>query len=258
MKKSFTVTVYDSLPVIDPGRSEVMSLSVIEGESVTLNTDIKPHGDELIVWRFGDILIAKDDKENNKTSFYPDERFKERIQLDQTGSLIIRDIRTTDTGEYKLKISSSNRETKHKRFILFVRDEWKTVFMMKGESVTLITDDAHIKTDDVNMYHGETLIAEIRRGKITRLKDEIRERLKLDDQTGSLFITDTRHTDSGVYYLKIINSTEDIIYKRIIVTVSVDSGSVTPTLPRGKVKELDSLNNATDVGVNEKQGTSSV
>ncbi|XP_051550944.1 uncharacterized protein LOC127439014 isoform X4 [Myxocyprinus asiaticus] len=274
MEKSFTVIVYDFPPVIDPGRSEVKSVSVIEGGSVTLNTDIKPHGDELIVWRFGDILIAKDDKENNKTSFYPDERFKERIQLDQTGSLIIRDSRTADTGEYKLKISSSNRETKYKRFSLYVKDSglsagaiagitvgvvvgvgvvgvlivvgtvtafagvmycqrriyeqkikkdidrWRAVFMMKGESVPLITDDAHIKTDDVNVYHGETLIAEIRRGEITSpVKDEIRERLKLDHYTGSLFITNTRRTDSGLYILKTINRTREISYKRINVTV---------------------------------------
>ncbi|XP_051977906.1 uncharacterized protein LOC127639743 [Xyrauchen texanus] len=214
--KRFSLYVKESPFDIDPDRTEVKSVSVIVGESVSLNTDIKPHGDELIVWRFGDILIAKDDKENNKISFSPDERFKDRIHLDQTGSLIITDSRTAHTGEYKLKISSNNREPIYKRFILIVseplsagaiagitlavlgavlllvaaaaagviyyrkiselerlNDQYSTVFVMEGDPVPLITDDAHIKTDKVNVYHKDTLIVEIRGGKITPVKDDI-------------------------------------------------------------------------------------
>ncbi|XP_051977890.1 uncharacterized protein LOC127639741 isoform X5 [Xyrauchen texanus] len=263
-EKKFTLTVYDSPPDIDPVRGEVKSVEVMEGEPVPLNTDIiNPLGDELIVWRFGSILIAKVYKENNKISFSPDERFKGRIHLDQTGSLIINNSRTAHTGEYKLKISSSNRDTIYKRFILIVnhppppplsagaiagitvavllvaaaaavgviyyrrkiseqerkKDEQRTVFILEGESVPLITDDDRIKKDDVNLYYGATLKAEIRRGKITHVTDDIRERLKLNHQTGSLIITDSRRTDAGIYQLKTINSTKEITYKTINVTV---------------------------------------
>ncbi|XP_051977905.1 uncharacterized protein LOC127639742 [Xyrauchen texanus] len=265
-KKKITLTVNESPSVIDPGTTEVKSVEVIEGESVSLNTDINPHGDELIVWRFGGngALIAKEDKENNKISLSPDERFKDRIHLDQTGSLIITDSRTAHTGEYKLKISSNNREPIYKRFILIVNhppmsaaakagitlavlgavllviaaaaaagviyyrkiselerlnDQWRRVSEMEGKSVPLITDDIHIKTDDVNLYHKDTLIAQIRRGKITPVTDVFRERLKLNHQTGSLTINNSKCSDSGVYILKIKNGTGEITYKRIIVTV---------------------------------------
>ncbi|XP_051977908.1 golgin subfamily A member 6-like protein 6 isoform X2 [Xyrauchen texanus] len=136
-EKIFTVTVYDSPTVIDAGTTEVKSVSVTVGESVTLNTDIEPHGDELIMWRFGEILIAKVDKENNKISLSPDERFKGRIHLDQTGSLIITDSRTADTGEYKLKISS-NRETKHKRFSLYVKAPPMSAGAIAGITVAVL------------------------------------------------------------------------------------------------------------------------
>ncbi|XP_051745473.1 uncharacterized protein LOC127510027 isoform X1 [Ctenopharyngodon idella] len=88
----------------------VKSESVTEGESVSLNssfTQIQTHED--IEWKFGDILIAT--VMNNKSVFYDidDESFRDRLKLDQTGSLTIINSRTTDSGLYT--VSSSSRGT---------------------------------------------------------------------------------------------------------------------------------------------------
>ncbi|XP_048034911.1 uncharacterized protein LOC125260545 [Megalobrama amblycephala] len=120
---SFSVTVYESPAVIDAFKGETKSVSETEGESVTLQTDTETHGDELIVWRFGDEgkLIAKHDLEAKSPPLYdPDERFRDRLKLDhQTGSLTITNTRTTDSGVYKVKISSS-KQTLNKRFTVTV------------------------------------------------------------------------------------------------------------------------------------------
>ncbi|XP_051978222.1 uncharacterized protein LOC127639924 isoform X1 [Xyrauchen texanus] len=280
--QKYNLTVRDSPRVSREQTEELKTLSLMEGDPVTLYTDVyKTYGDELILWRFGSegSLIAKCDLEDNNISLSDDadERFSGRLQLDQTGSITITNSRITDTGLYQLQFTN-NRETKYRRFTVTVSavtdaglssgavagisvavvvlliaaavsagyyyyqiselkkqmDE-KTVLVMKGDSVPLSIDDAHIQSDDVNVYFGDTLIAEVRRRNIASpVNDEIRERLQLHP-TGSLIITDTEYTDSGLYELKIISSSREITYKRLTVTVCgelvpmpvVEGGSVT-------------------------------
>nr|XP_055072970.1 natural killer cell receptor 2B4-like [Misgurnus anguillicaudatus] len=97
---------------------EVKSVSVMEGDSVTLHTDITQiQRDDHILWMFGpqETRIA----ENYKKSidmFDSNEIFRDRLKLDsQTGSLTITNITITHTGLYKLQIIS-NRGTSYKRF----------------------------------------------------------------------------------------------------------------------------------------------
>jgi len=90
------------------GVDAVKSVSVTEGESVTLNTDTEKQKDELIMWRTGlnDSLIAKIKGNNFKTDVL--ERFRDRLTLDEkTGSLTITNTRTTDSGLYKVTIDKS-------------------------------------------------------------------------------------------------------------------------------------------------------
>ncbi len=99
------------------------SVSVMEGDRVTLQTDVTQiSGDEMIVWRFGDEgkLIAKADIEAKSSPLYDtDERFRDRLELDQTGSLIITNTRSTDSGFYSVKISRRT-QTVYKRFSVSV------------------------------------------------------------------------------------------------------------------------------------------
>ncbi|XP_073793359.1 uncharacterized protein isoform X3 [Danio rerio] len=81
-------------------------VSVMEGQTVTLNTDIIDIKEiTRIMWRFETLVIAEFN--NNKTTYANDpERFRDRLKLNsQTGTLTIMNIRTTDTGLYKAEIN---------------------------------------------------------------------------------------------------------------------------------------------------------
>ncbi len=84
--------------------------------------------------------------------------------------------------------------------------------MAEGDSVTLQTDATEIhEAEDILWYFGDkkSLIAEINRETKTfftsddGLDERFRDRLKLDDQTGYLTITDTTTKHAGLYKLEI-------------------------------------------------------
>ncbi len=86
---------------------EIKSVLVMEGESVTLNTDVSVTQRNKILWKFGEqgVLIALLD--DNEVSLFngTEGQFRDRLQLDsQTGSLTITNTRTTDSGLYELNI----------------------------------------------------------------------------------------------------------------------------------------------------------
>ncbi len=93
---------------------EVKSAEVMEGDSVTLHTDLTEiQGDDLILWTFGpkDTHIAKINKAHNEI-FHDgvDGRFRDRLHLDnQTGSLTITNTSTEHSGPYKIEIVTENR-----------------------------------------------------------------------------------------------------------------------------------------------------
>ncbi len=105
-----------------------------------------------------------------------------------------------------------------------------SAFVMEGDSVTLHTNVETNQQEDIKWYFNDTRIAQIT-GDLSFICTDVqcnegterfRDRLKLDHQTGSLTITNTRNIDSGVYELKIIsirNSSE----KTLSVTVHGES-----------------------------------
>ncbi len=93
--------------------SDVVSVSVIKGDSVIFHTGVETSQQEDIKWYFNDNRIAQisGDLSHICTDVQcedGDERFRDRLKLDhQTGSLNITNTRTTDSGLYELKIIRS-------------------------------------------------------------------------------------------------------------------------------------------------------
>ncbi len=97
-----------------------------EGESVTLDSGEIKLPNYVMAWYFNETEITGDQSEIC-TDDQCKERFRDRLKLDhQTGSLNITNIRTTDSGLYKLQIiigDSSFSITRVKRFSVSVTGE---------------------------------------------------------------------------------------------------------------------------------------
>ncbi|CAM4661747.1 unnamed protein product [Leuciscus chuanchicus] len=168
--------------------------------------------DDEIQWWFeentGLKKIAEIYKRTDRITVYDDVldgRFRDRLKLDnQTGSLTITNTTTGHEGDYKLLINSEI-----KRFWLFV---FVLESVKEGDSVSLNSDLTEMKDNDrIQWWFGYniTVIAEINVtvDRITVYDDVLdgrfRDRLKLDNQTGSLTITNTTTEHTGYYELKI-------------------------------------------------------
>ncbi|XP_026108576.1 uncharacterized protein LOC113080629 [Carassius auratus] len=222
---------------------------VMEGDSVSLYTDVKTNQHEKIKWFFNDTRIAQISDSLSKTCTDVEcnegtERFRDRLKLDhQTGSLTITNITNTDSGLYQLQIISSNSISK-KIFSITVNEYLhrltyynilQQMFICVSEVPGAKTDKAGgsftldsgvMKNPDALMtwYFNDTFIAKMN-GDHSRIciddqcedaDERFRDRLKLDHQTGSLTITNTRTTDSGDYYLEIITNGSSIHRHHII------------------------------------------
>ncbi len=106
-------------------------------------------------------------------------------------------------------------------------DEENKVSLMEGDRAELNTDVSELQRDALILWMfgpRDRLIAkaDMENNKISTydgVGGRFRDRLELDRQTGSLSIANTTNTDSGLYKLKIISSSETK-YKRFRVTVS--------------------------------------
>ncbi|ROL50308.1 hypothetical protein DPX16_4239 [Anabarilius grahami] len=186
-------------------------LSVMEGDSLTLDIDFRWRFDQIKWWfRDSDSIIAETD--GNETSYTNDERFRGRLKLNnQTGSLTFNNTRITDSGLYELYIDK-NYVTLFKIFSVVFHvfgddeDGVKRESVMDGDSVTLGTR-LREKFDRIKWRFGGSgsIIAETDSNEISYpLNDteRFRDRLKLNNQTGSLIIKNMTIRDSGVYEIE--------------------------------------------------------
>uniref|UniRef100_A0A673HN06 Immunoglobulin domain-containing protein n=1 Tax=Sinocyclocheilus rhinocerous TaxID=307959 RepID=A0A673HN06_9TELE len=198
--------------------TDKVSVSVMEGDSVTLHTAVKENQQGRIKWYFNDIRIAQitgdlsficvDIQCNEGT-----ERFRDRLKLDhQSGSLTIMNTRTTDSGVYQLEIFS-NSSSSGNIFNVTLHGvsavETNEVKMNSGESVTLDPGLGLIENtnDLMAWYFNGTFIAAIVGNQSYICKDyqcdrRFRGRLKVDHQTGSLTIVNITAKHSGIYILQ--------------------------------------------------------
>ncbi len=108
-----------------------------------------------------------------------------------------------------------------------------SVFAMEGDSVSLNTNAKTSHQKKIKWFFNDTRIAQISDYLSKTCTDvqcnegteRFRDRLKLDHQTESLTITNTRTTDSGVYHLEIITNSSSIHRQHSIRIISEKSHS---------------------------------
>uniref|UniRef100_A0A8C1ZWE4 Ig-like domain-containing protein n=1 Tax=Cyprinus carpio TaxID=7962 RepID=A0A8C1ZWE4_CYPCA len=141
------------------------SVSVMEGDSVTLHTDVtKIQEDEDILWKFGNekSLIAQIKREKQ---IFPDERFRDRLKLDrQTGSLIITNITTQQAGLYEVKISGAKRTTKTFSVSVYARLPTPKITRDSSSSqqnCSLVCSVLNVGHVTLSWYKGNSLLSSI-------------------------------------------------------------------------------------------------
>uniref|UniRef100_A0A8C0Y919 Ig-like domain-containing protein n=1 Tax=Cyprinus carpio carpio TaxID=630221 RepID=A0A8C0Y919_CYPCA len=146
--------------------------TAVEGDSVTLQTEIQR--DEELFWMFGpqEVLIAQVKKEDGvfKVHDGADGRFKDRLVLNyNTGSLTIKNIRPEHAGPYKLEIISDTAS--HKTFTVSVyallpipvitRDSSQCSSSSSSSYCSLLCSVLNVSDVTLSWYKGNSLLSSI-------------------------------------------------------------------------------------------------
>ncbi|XP_056615255.1 uncharacterized protein LOC130430241 [Triplophysa dalaica] len=132
---------------------EVKSVSVMEGDSVTLHTNVVKQRDDKIAWSYGpnNTFVARMNGVASSNMLSDDERFIGRLKMNnQTGDLIITHITSQHSGLYKLKISI-NKKNSNKKFNLtvYTRD---IINSINKQDQDLTTDASPKSSDSPRMW----------------------------------------------------------------------------------------------------------
>ncbi|XP_051551374.1 uncharacterized protein LOC127439234 isoform X4 [Myxocyprinus asiaticus] len=219
-----------------------MLVSVNVGDSLTLHTGYIRKQDDKMTWYFNNTRIAQINGNLSKicTDVQCDETFRDRLQLNtQTGDLTITNITTEHTGNYQLQIINLGFSEKIFNLSVQVGVPWadRMKKVNEGESVSLDSGVTKKQNDSITWYFNGIRIAQINGNTSEACTDvqcdieneRLRDRLKLNDQTGSLTITNARITDTGEYQLEISSSSRFSSRKTYSVTVIESQNTNTST-----------------------------
>ncbi|XP_067253073.1 CD48 antigen-like [Chanodichthys erythropterus] len=148
------------------------SVSVMEGDSFTLNSDLTEiHEDDLILWRFGmkNTLIAEIDVQADTITVYDDVldgRFRNRLKLNnQTGSLTIMNITTEHSGCYELQMIKNIRKsfnlTVYSRLPVPVISSNSSQCSSSSSSCSLVCSAVNVSHVTLSWYKGNSLLSSI-------------------------------------------------------------------------------------------------
>ncbi|XP_077082221.1 CD48 antigen-like [Siphateles boraxobius] len=142
----------------------------MEGDSVTLHTDDTVRYKPYVQWRFGPentIIIIQFNGRGPNITYFNDKRIKDRLQMDnQTGSLTIRNIRTTDSGLYQVRSrvsSESFNVTVYARLPIpiITRDSSNCSSSSSSQNCSLMCSVLNVSHVSLSWYKGISLLSRI-------------------------------------------------------------------------------------------------
>ncbi|KAI7791245.1 putative SLAM family member 6 [Triplophysa rosa] len=153
---------------------EVKSVSVMEGDSVILHTDLTElQRHDYIVWMFGPQGTRIAEMYKNRIDTYDsndsNDTFGDRLKLDsQTESVTITNIRLTDSGLYQLQIRS-DRGTSYKRYNVTVFARLPVPVIIRNssqcssasEKCVLLCSVMNVSHVSLSWYKGKSLLSSI-------------------------------------------------------------------------------------------------
>ncbi|XP_050957705.1 CD48 antigen-like, partial [Labeo rohita] len=150
-----------------------MSVSVMEGDSVTLKTNVTElHEDNIIAWKFGaeKSLIAKITEKLNFSTFDGlDGKFRDRLKLDkQTGSLTITNITTEHAGLYEQQIRGAKLSLKTFSVSVYpllpvpiIKTDCSSSSSSSQQNCSLLCSVVNVSHASLSWYKGNSLLSSI-------------------------------------------------------------------------------------------------
>ncbi|XP_030643681.1 CD48 antigen-like [Chanos chanos] len=192
---------------------------VREGETVTLHTGFtRLQSDDQILWSYGPedpktkIVHSQVLRGDIKTDY--SDRFRDRLQLDrQTGSLTIRNISTTDSGVYKVRIISGEVSEKSFNYTVYaavpaphirVRQNHSAISGSSGPKCSVVCSVENGRDVTLSWYKGKKILKQTSSPDLNTI---LSLPLEIEDQDNSIYScvaanpvsTQTKHlTDNPV------------------------------------------------------------